>query len=295
MKHPRQLLKEAGIFANRELGQNFLFKPDTAKIIVEKAEILKSDHVLEIGPGLGALTIEIAKQAGHVTVIEKDVRLIPLLKKEIQTQGISNIKIIQHDILKVNIKELAQDKKLLVIGNLPYNISSQVHFKLIKERDCVEKAVLTFQKEMAERILSPPGTKDYSRLSVLTRYAADIRFIANISPASFFPKPEVNSTVLSFNFLKQKELDNVQEALLFDIIKAAFSKRRKTLKNSMTGGELKYEKQFILRILTMAGIDAQRRAETLTVEEFKKITQLINFTRIEGGDNTEVYLRLITQ
>ena len=275
MKHPRQLLKEAGIFANRELGQNFLFKPDTAKIIVEKAEILKSDHVLEIGPGLGALTIEIAKQAGHVTVIEKDVRLIPLLKKEIHTQGISNIKIIQHDILKANIKELAQDKKLLVIGNLPYNISSQVLFKLIKERDSVEKAVLTFQKEMAERILSPPGTKDYSRLSVLARYAADIRFIANISPASFFPKPEVNSTVLSFNFSKQSELDNVQEALLFDIIKAAFSKRRKTLKNSMTGGELKYEKQFILRILTMAGIDAQRRAETLTVEEFKKITQLV--------------------
>jgi 16S rRNA (adenine1518-N6/adenine1519-N6)-dimethyltransferase len=276
MKHPRQLLKEAGLFANRKLGQNFLFKPDIVNTIVEKAKILQDAHVLEIGPGLGTLTVEIAKKAGHVTVIEKDIRLIPLLKKEIQTQEISNIKIIRQDILKVNIKELAQDSKLLVIGNLPYNISSQILFKLIKERECVEKAILMFQKEMSDRILSSPCTRDYSRLSVLARYAADIRFIANISPASFFPKPEVNSTVLSFNFFKQTELDNAQEALLFKIIKAAFSKRRKTLKNSMAGGELMYEKQFVLQALTMAGIDAQRRAETLTVEEFKKITQAVS-------------------
>ena len=286
MKHPGQLLKEAGIFAKRELGQNFLFRPDTANIIVEKVKILQNYHVLEIGPGLGALTIEIAGKAGHVTVVEKDARLIPLLKTVIQNQGISNIKILHDDILKINIKEIAQDNKLIVLGNLPYNISSQVLFKLIKERDCIEKAVLTFQKEMADRISASPGTKDYSRLSVLARYAADIRFIANISPACFFPKPEVNSTVLSFNFFKQTESDNIQESLLFDIVKAAFSKRRKTLKNSMAGGELKYEKQFILQALTMAGIDAQRRAETLSVEEFKKITQAVWMLNMETVDNS---------
>jgi 16S rRNA (adenine1518-N6/adenine1519-N6)-dimethyltransferase len=275
MNHPRQVLKEANIFANKELGQNFLSSAGIADMIVEKTGISQNAHVLEIGPGLGALTFAIAKKAAHISVIEKDRRLIPLLNKEIKAQGINNIKIFRDDILKINIKQLVQEKKLIVLGNLPYNISSQILVKLIKEREYIDKVVLMFQKEMADRILSSPGTRDYSRLSVLAQYAADISLIANINPSSFFPKPKVNSTVLKFNFFKPPGLDNVQEALLFNIIKAAFSKRRKTLKNSMAGGEMMYEKQFVLQALTMAGIDATRRAETLSVEEFKKIMQAV--------------------
>lgn len=278
MTHPGQLLKQAGLYAGKELGQNFLSDPNTARMIVEKTGISEDDRVLEIGPGLGALTCFIAKKAFHVTAVEKDARLIPVLRQVINDEGLTNIDIIHGDILKIHIAETAKDKKLVVIGNLPYNISSQILFKLVEERSVIEKAFLMFQKELAARILSPPGGREYSRLSAVSRYAADISFVAEVGPSSFFPSPEVNSTVLQFRFIPPEEFDEHQEKLLFDVIKAAFSKRRKSLKNSMAGGELGYEKQFVLEILSRAGIDAQRRAETLSVEEFKGLVRVLGKT-----------------
>lgn len=278
MTHPGQLLKQAGLYAGKELGQNFLSDPNTARMIVEKTGISEDDRVLEIGPGLGALTCFIAKKALHVTAVEKDARLIPVLRQVINDEGLTNIDIIHGDILKIHIAETAKDKKLVVIGNLPYNISSQILFKLVEERRVIEKAFLMFQKELAARILSPPGGREYSRLSAVSRYAADISFVAEVGPSSFFPSPEVNSTVLQFRFIPPEEFDEHQEKLLFDVIKAAFSKRRKSLKNSMAGGELGYEKQFVLEILSRAGIDAQRRAETLSVEEFKGLIRVLGKT-----------------
>lgn len=275
MTHPGQLLKQAGLYAGKELGQNFLSNPGTARMIVEKTGISKDTHVLEIGPGLGALTIPLAEKAFHVTAVEKDTRLIPLLKEETEGRGLNNIDIIHQDILRVHIKELLKDKKLVVIGNLPYNISSQILFKLVEERRYIEKAFLMFQKELATRILAPPGGRDYSRLSVVSQYAAAINFVADIGPSSFFPSPEVNSTILKFQFFQSEDFDEIQEKLLFDVIKAAFSKRRKSLKNSMVGGEMEYQKQFVLQALALAGIDAQRRAETLSVSEFKGLAQAI--------------------
>ncbi len=273
MTHPGQLLKQAGLYAGKELGQNFLSNPGTAKKIVEKTGISEDNYVLEIGPGLGALTILLAKKAFHVTAVEKDGRLIPLLKTEIDNQGIKNVDIIHQDVLKIHIKEILKDKKLVVIGNLPYNISSQILFKLVEERRYIEKAFLMFQKELAIRILAPPGGRDYSRLSVVSQYAAKIGFVAEIGPASFFPSPEVNSTILKFQFFQSDDIDETQEKLLFDVIKAAFSKRRKSLKNSMVGGEMEYQKEFVLQALTLAGIDAQRRAETLSVQEFTALAR----------------------
>ncbi len=276
MTHPGQLLKEAGLYAGKELGQNFLSNPGTAKMIVEKTGVSGDTHVLEIGPGLGALTIPLANKAFQVTAVEKDSRLIPILKEEIGHQGIKNVDIIHQDVLKIHIKEILKDKKLVVIGNLPYNISSQILFKLVKERRYIEKAFLMFQKELATRLLAPPGGRDYSRLSAVSQYAAKISFVAEIGPASFFPSPEVNSTILQFHFFQSEEFDETQEKLLFDVIKAAFSKRRKSLKNSMVGGEMGYQKEFILQALALAGIDAQRRAETLSVEEFKALVRAIH-------------------
>ena len=275
MTHPGQLLKQAGLYAGKELGQNFLSNPGTARMIVEKTGISEDTHVLEIGPGLGALTLPIAKKAFHVTAVEKDGRLIPILRQMMDDEGLDNIDIIHQDILKVRLSEMVQDKKLVVIGNLPYNISSQILFKLVEERRYIEKAFLMFQKELATRILSPPGGRDYSRLSAVSQYAAQISFVAEIGPSSFFPSPEVNSTILQFRFFQPEDFDGHQEKLLFDVIKAAFSKRRKSLKNSMAGGELGYEKQFVLQALATAGIDAQRRAETLSVDEFKALSRVI--------------------
>ncbi|MCD4678428.1 MAG: 16S rRNA (adenine(1518)-N(6)/adenine(1519)-N(6))-dimethyltransferase RsmA [Desulfobacula sp.] len=275
MTHPGQLLKQRGLYAGKELGQNFLSNPGTAKMIAKKIGISNDTRVLEIGPGLGALTIPIAQIASHVTAIEKDSRLIPLLQQEIDSENLKNVAVVNKDIFKVNIKEMAKNKKLVVIGNLPYNISSQILFKLVEERSCIEKAFLMFQKELAKRIIAPPGGRDYSRLSAVAQYAADVSFVAQLGPSSFFPKPDVDSTILKFNFFETKEFNQEQEKVLFSVIKAGFSKRRKTLKNSMTGGEFEFKKEFVVHVLELAGIDAQRRAETLTVEEFKSLARVI--------------------
>ncbi|WP_299981039.1 16S rRNA (adenine(1518)-N(6)/adenine(1519)-N(6))-dimethyltransferase RsmA [Desulfobacula sp.] len=276
MTHPGQLLKQRELYAGKELGQNFLSNPGTARLIVEKIELSKDTRVLEIGSGLGALTIPVAQTASHVTTVEKDSRLIPLLQQELDNENLKNVEIINKDIFKVDIKKIAKDKKLVVIGNLPYNISSQILIRLIEERSCIEKAFLMFQKELAKRIIAPPGGRDYSRLSAVVQYAADISFVAQIGPSSFFPRPDVDSTILKFNFFETKEFNKEQEKVLFNVIKAAFSKRRKTLKNSMTGGgELEFKKEFVVHALELAGIDAHRRAETLTVEEFKSLARAV--------------------
>ncbi len=132
-----------------------------------------------------------------------------------------------------------------------------------------------FQKELATRIISSPGGRDYSRLSAVVQYASNIKWVSNIGPSSFFPRPDVDSTILNFQFSKPTDFDVRQEKLLFQIIKAAFSKRRKSLKNSMVGGDLDLKKDFIIKALDSAGIDAKRRAETLTVEEFKSLAQVV--------------------
>ena len=275
MIHPGQLLRQRDLYAGKELGQNFLSNPGTAKMIVEKIGISADTRVLEIGSGLGALTVPVAQAASHVMAVEKDSRLIPLLEQTLDAENIKNVEIINKDIFKVDLKEMAKDKKLVVIGNLPYNISSQILFRLVEERSCIEKAFLMFQKELAKRIIASPGGRDYSRLSAVVQYAADVSFVANIGPASFFPKPEVDSTILRFDFFETKAFNQEQEKILFNVIKAAFSKRRKTLKNSMTGGEFEFEKKYVIYVLELAGIDAQRRAETLTVEEFKSLARAV--------------------
>ena len=275
MIHPGQLLRQRDLYAGKELGQNFLSNSETAKMIVKKIGISPDSRVLEIGSGLGALTVPIAQIASHVAAVEKDSRLIPLLEQTLDTENIKNVEIINKDIFKVDLKELAKDKKLVVIGNLPYNISSQILFRLVEKRSCIEKAFLMFQKELAKRIIASPGGRDYSRLSAVVQYAAEISFVAHIGPASFFPKPDVDSTILRFDFFETKAFSQEQEKILFNVIKAAFSKRRKTLKNSMTGGEFEFKKDFVVHALELSGIDAQRRAETLTVEEFKSLARAV--------------------
>lgn len=273
MTHPGQLLKQAKLYAGKELGQNFLSNPGTAESIVGKFGLKPDTPVLEIGPGLGALTIPIAQSCKHVTAVEKDRRLIGLLEQELAAQGQTHVKIVNRDILKTDIQGLATEKKLVVVGNLPYNISSQILFKLIKERSSIEKAYLMFQKELADRIVAPPGKKDYSRLSAVVQYASRVKHLTDIGPASFFPRPEIDSTILEFCFLPMQGFTIEEETTLFSVIKAAFSKRRKTLKNSLAGVELGLDKSHAARVLETAGIDASRRAETLCVEEFKDLTR----------------------
>ena len=268
MTHPGELLKKNGLYAGKEMGQNFLSNPATAQMIVDRTGVSAETQVLEIGPGLGALTLPLSRAAGRVTAVEKDRRLIPILEAELAAEGVSNVTVVNRNILKTDIREIAGGSSLTVIGNLPYNISSQILFQLVKARSVVDRAFLMFQKELAERLLASPGTRDFSRLSAVVQYAARISHVADIRPNSFFPRPDVDSTVLRFDFFTTPDMDEEKESLLFEVIKAAFSKRRKTLNNSMTGGDLGLKKPEAGQALVRAGIDPVRRAETLTIEEF---------------------------
>ena len=266
--YPGVLLKSSSLFAKKELGQNFLADPQAAAMIVQRAGIKKEDTVLEIGPGLGALTVHIAKQAAKVYAVEKDARLIPLITEELEQAGVDNVTLINEDIFKVDIRALAGDGKLLVIGNLPYNISSQVLLQLVENRDVVPRAVLMFQKELAQRIVAPPGGRDYGRLSVVMQYCSRVSTVADVGGQLFFPKPAVESRVVAVDFFDTVQFPPDQEAYLFRVIKAAFSKRRKTLRNSLAGAELDINTTQAAQALEEAKIDPVRRAETLTVEEF---------------------------
>ncbi|NDY72740.1 ribosomal RNA small subunit methyltransferase A [Desulfobacter hydrogenophilus] len=275
MTHPGELLKKNSLYAGKELGQNFLSNPATAQMIVDRTGVDKEMIVLEIGPGLGAITLPLARACKQVVAVEKDRRIIPLLEEELANEGIRNVTIINQDILKTDIRELAGTKKLVVIGNLPYNISSQILFQLITIRQVVTRAFLMFQKELAERLLSPAGNRNYSRLAAVVQYASKIERVADIRPNNFFPRPDVNSTVLRFDFFETKGMGKEDEILLFSVIKAAFSKRRKTLHNAMADGELGLTKEIVGIALENAGIDPSRRAETLNVQEFIDLSKAV--------------------
>lgn len=270
MTAPRTLLDAWGLRPQKQLGQNFLTDPSTAAMIVTRAAVGPQDVVLEIGGGLGALTIPLARQVRKVITVEKDRRLVGLLRTELVAAGVANVAVLAADIRRVDIHALAREagRRLVVAGNLPYNISSQILVQLVERRTEVERAVLMFQKELAQRILAAPGGRDYGRLTVLLQYSADVRTLAELKAASFYPRPKIDSTVLEVRFKARPQFPAADEDLLFRVVKAAFGQRRKTLKNALAGGSLTLDGAGAERALTAAGIDPGRRAETLAVADF---------------------------
>jgi len=270
MTSPNALLRAWNIRADKRLGQNFLTDPSTAAKIVAHAEITDNDIVLEIGSGLGALTIPAARLAARVYAVEKDSRLFDLLKTELLANNITNTILLNKNILQVDIPAFTapSGRKLIVLGNLPYNISSQVMVMLISVRSAVKRAVLMFQLELAQRLTASPGGRDYGRLSVMVQYCAKIRSIARVSANQFTPRPKVDSAVLEIDFNNSDPLSTDDEAFFFRVIKAAFGRRRKMLKNSLAGSELGIDAEGARQALEHARIDSSRRAETLDVSEF---------------------------
>ncbi len=276
MTSPRVLLNGWQIKPKKQLGQNFLSSSRTAEQIVAKSGLSSDDTVLEVGSGLGALTIPLARIAGKVYAVETDRRITPLLKTELMAAGLDNVEIIEQDILQLDIAALAQraDSRFTVMGNLPYHISSQVLVRLINHRQWVDRAVLMFQKELAQRLMAVPGGKRYGRLTVMLTYAATVERLLELNADHFFPKPKIASTVIKVVFRPQ-ETRVGDEPLLFDVIKAAFGQRRKTLRNSLSGSFLDITPQVAENVLRQAGIDPKRRAETLSVKEFIGLTDQI--------------------
>lgn len=281
MTAPRALLTAWKIRAKKQLGQNFLNDPNLARAIVDRAAIGDDDVVLEIGPGLGAITIPAAKKARRLIAVDKDGRIIHLLKTELLAAGVDNVDIREADILGVDLPSVARNvgRPLVVMGNLPYNISSQVIVQLIHARKCINRSVLMLQKEMAQRICSGPGSRDYGRLSVMLGYCAQPRVLMQVRASLFFPAPKVDSTVVHIQFADPPPVPADDEALLFRVVKAAFGKRRKTLRNSISQSDLKLDPATCERLLIQAQIDPMRRAESLSVKAFVRLSNIVGIHR----------------
>ena len=280
MTSPRTLLAAHNIRPKKQLGQNFLTDPTTAAMIVNRSGITANDYVLEIGAGFGALTIPAAGLAQKVYAVETDREIIGVLKTEILLNNLANVVVMQKNILYIDIKTMAENigHKIVIIGNLPYNISSQILVKLIKSRIMVNRAVLMFQKELAQRIAAQPGSKEYGRITVMLQYCAEIKKLAEVKASLFHPKPKVNSEVIEIKFKKRPEYLADDETFFHRVIKAAFANRRKTLKNSLAGSELKIDGNTAKHVLENSGIDYMRRAETLCIEEFVNLSNNIGST-----------------
>ena len=270
MTFPKTLLNAWNLRPKKKLGQHFLVDPSSADMIVSRSKITSDDTVMEVGAGLGALTIPLAKAARQVFAVETDSQLTKLLKTELIVHNLTNVEIIENNILNVDIHALAKkiDRQIIVTGNLPYNISSQILIQLIHTRKDVKRAILMFQKELARRITATPGNKDYGRLTVMLGYCAEIESIATVTASLFYPVPKVDSEVVEVNFKISREYPPHDETMLFQVIKGAFGNRRKTLKNALSASGLHIEPQIARQALIAAKIDPTRRAETLAVSEF---------------------------
>ena len=283
MTSPRNLLKAWDLRPKKRMGQNFLTDPSTARTIISRANLTPDDVVLEIGAGLGALTVPLAKAVKKVYAVEKDTQLIELLKTELLANRISNCEIIARNILDMDLGTIAGTTatQITAVGNLPYGISSQILIKLIQSRSKIDRAVLMFQKELALRIAAQPGGRQYGRITAMLRYCADIRFLADIKASVFFPPPQVDSAVIDVRFKSTSQYGPHDEAVLFRVIKAAFGNRRKTLKNSLTAAGLQIDSKTALQALSAAGIDQTRRAETLHPSEFVALS--VSLAKVMGS------------
>ncbi len=284
MTSPRTLLGANELHAKKQLGQNFLTDPCIPEMIVEKSGIGSGDVVFEIGAGLGALTIPAARAAKKVYALERDKSLVPLLQNELEAAGVKDkVEVIQGDILRMDLAAVAgtHEGKIRVMGNLPYNISSQILIWLVRSRNLSDKGVFMLQKELADRIAAPPASKDYGRLSAVIQYCATVRRVMSIGSGQFFPKPKVDSEVIEISFEGKPDQAAIDEEFLFQVIKAAFGQRRKNLKNSLSGGQLGIDSAIIMEALSASSIDHQRRAETLTIKEFVTLSDTLGAMRNE--------------
>ncbi|HEY6874270.1 MAG TPA: 16S rRNA (adenine(1518)-N(6)/adenine(1519)-N(6))-dimethyltransferase RsmA [Geobacteraceae bacterium] len=253
----------------KALGQNFLTDRTVLARIARLVERGPEARILEVGPGQGALTRLLAEQGARVVAVELDRQLVPLLEKEFG--GFPNVEVVQADILRTDLPGLLLPRfpgAWQVAANLPYNISSQVLFRFLDSRSLFSRLVLMLQKEVGDRLVAPPGTKEYGILSVLLRLHFDITREFTVRPGSFYPVPKVDSVVLSFTPLPAPRVEVADEQFFRRVVKAAFGQRRKTLWNCLKALDLACDDRALADALAGCGIDRGRRGETLSLEEF---------------------------
>lgn len=267
-QRPKNFFTSDKTHPKKSLGQNFIRDQRVLNRIGEIAELSEEDEVLEIGAGLGALTLFLGKKVKRVIAIEKDVRLLEELKYTVS--DLENVEIISGDALQVDLRDFYRGNKIKVVSNLPYSVSSPILVKLIEEREIFSLFVLMLQREVGERITASPGGKEYGSISVLVQAYTDASVELRVSPAAFWPQPKVESVVVKLKPLSSPRIHLQNESLFRKIIRGAFSSRRKIISNSLSS---QFPKEKVEEILLRSGIDKKRRAETLSVEEFGKLTE----------------------
>ena len=261
------LLRSQGLTPRKGLGQNFLLDPVVLDKVVNAAGVTAEDAVLEIGPGLGSLTRHLARAARQVTAVEIDGNLIPLLQQVLAAEP--NVRVIHGDILELDPAEIMGGDPYLVVANIPYYITSAILRHLLDSQNRPQRLVLTMQREVAERICAAPG--DLSLLALSVQVYGSPRSVLRIPAGAFYPPPNVDSTTLRIDLHPQPRIPTEQMDAFFRLARAGFSQKRKTLRNALSGG-LGWKPDQGVQLLQAAQIDPQRRAETLTIEEWARLT-----------------------
>ncbi|MCC0764475.1 MULTISPECIES: 16S rRNA (adenine(1518)-N(6)/adenine(1519)-N(6))-dimethyltransferase RsmA [unclassified Clostridioides] len=273
----KEVVQKHNFKFSKSLGQNFLIDSNIIDKILDGARVTEGDNIIEVGPGIGTLTCEMGKVAEKVVAIEIDRNLIPILKDTLS--DLENIEVINQDILKVDIQELVKDKlnggPVKLVANLPYYITTPIVMKFLEEDIPVTDIVVMVQKEVADRMNAVPSTKDYGALSIAVQYYCETEIVAKAPRHMFIPQPNVDSTVIGLHVRAEKKYDVHNEELFFKTVKASFGQRRKTLLNSL-GGLGFLNKDEIREILKEANIDEKRRGETLSIEEFAVLSNIVN-------------------
>jgi 16S rRNA (adenine1518-N6/adenine1519-N6)-dimethyltransferase len=269
----RALLRESDFKPRKRFGQNFLIHEHILDAIMRLLDLQSQDRVLEIGPGLGFLTRRLVESAGEVWAVEVDPFLVERLQKS-DLAANPKFHLIPGDILKVPLPETLPEGKVKLAGNLPYSISTPVLFRIFEMREHFSSLVLMVQKEVADRIASEPGTKAYGTLSVWCQIHGQIVDKVQVSPEAFFPRPKVRSTVLKIELYPAARLPRDEMPIMRGLVRAAFGQRRKTLGNVMTAW-LRSDRESVEKFLRSCDVDPQRRGETLSVEDFLRLTQAL--------------------
>lgn len=259
----------------KRFGQNFLIDPHVLEKIIRAAGLTKEDLVLEIGPGIGTMTQYLAEAAGQVVAVEIDPKLIQVLEETLE--GYANVRVINQDILKMDILALVQEEyggqPLKVVANLPYYITTPILMRLFEDHVPLDTVTVMVQKEVADRMQAGPGSKDYGALSLAVQYHARPYLVANVPPNCFIPRPRVGSAVIRLTRHGQPPVQVEDEKLLFAVIRASFNQRRKTLLNGLYNSpELSYTKEQIAAAIEGAGLSPAVRGEALTLEQFAALS-----------------------
>ena len=289
LEETKNIMRRYNIKPNKSLGQNFLINSEVVENIVQSSDITKDDMVIEIGPGLGVLTKYLLEKAKKVVCIELDTKMVKILQDRFSEYD--NIEIINTDVLKINLNEIIEKnkgeiRKVKVVANLPYYITTPIIMKLIEDRLDIESITVMIQKEVADRLIEIPGGKNTGAITYTIYYYCTSKKIMEVPNTSFIPEPEVTSEIIKMDLRYKPVVDVENPQIMFRIIKSAFMQRRKTLLNALTNANVFINKEQGINTLKELNLKENVRAEELTIQDFSNITKIV-FGKLKGKKGTD--------